>query len=493
MTPDSVLSPTGWLSETLGPLPLETELTAWERHWRTEGEAVSDAVDRAGTPHVRMFDALGQRVDEVVFPPGYRALVAEGYRRGLIWRAFESGTPLPFFLLGYVTSFFDAGIYCPYTVSMSTAIPLDKYGTDQLKARFLGEMLRRDGGAWQGATWMTEAAGGSDLGAGVVTRAREIADGTWWLSGDKYFCSNVGAELAVVAARPEGAPDGVRGLALFLVPKVRANGASNYTLRRLKDKVATRSVPTGEVEFRDTEAWLLGPRDVGVYLILEVLNVSRVANSVGSVALMQRAIADAVAFGRRRVAFGRPVAAHPLLARQIDERLTSLREAFALAWEAVSRLGRVWRETPRYSDDYHAFRLTAHLAKYWTAEQAAQTAKWAMEVLGGVGTQAENRVERWLREAMILAIWEGTPHRQMIDGLEVMERHRVHEALLESVAGTVSRREIDEWRQRIAGHLARPRDEREAGIEPLFSGFARFMAGALARRTPVAQGLSPAS
>jgi len=115
-----------------------------------------------------------------------------------------------------------------------------------------------------------------------------------------------------------------------------------------------------------------------------------------------------------------------------------------------------------------------------------------MEVFGGVGTQAENRVERWLREAMILGIWEGTPHRQMLDGLEVMERHRAHEALLESVAGAAPRHEIDEWRQRIAAHLARPRDEREAGIEPLFNDFARFMAGALARRTPVAQGFSPA-
>ena len=89
-------------------------------------------------------------------------------------------------------------------------------------------------------------------------------------------------------------------------------------------------------------------------------------------------------------------------------------------------LDKVWQEKPPYSESYHLFRLVAHLAKYWTAEFAVQTAKWAMEVYGGVGTLQEYRVERWLREAMILAIWEGTSHRQMLDGLEVMQRKNAH-------------------------------------------------------------------
>jgi hypothetical protein len=173
-------------------------------------------------------------------------------------------------------------------------------------------MLQRDDSVWQGATWMTEVKGGSDLGTAVETVARP--DGSKWrLNGDKYFASNAGAELAVVAARPKGAPQNVRVLSLYLVPRRGEDGQLNYLIRRLKDKIATRSIPTGEIEFRSSEAWLLGQAEHGIYLILEVLNLSRVANTVGSVALAQRAIADAYSFAERRIAFGKPIIEHPLL------------------------------------------------------------------------------------------------------------------------------------------------------------------------------------
>jgi alkylation response protein AidB-like acyl-CoA dehydrogenase len=307
----------------------------------------------------------------------------------------------------------------------------------------------------------------------------------WSLTGDKYFASNAGAELAVVAARPEGAPPGVRGLALYLVPKWRADGTLNYTIRRLKDKIATRSVPTGEVELRDSEGYLLGAPEQGIYLILEVLNISRVANSVGSAALAQRALADAYAFACQREAFGRPVIEHPLLRRQFAERLAGLERAFALAWEAACLLDQVWQERPPYSERYHLFRLVAHLAKYWTAEFAAQTAKWALEAYAGVGTLAENRVERWLREAMILAIWEGTPHRQMLDALEVMERKSAHHLLFDHLGADADPQALEALAARLDDHLALPQDEKEAGIEPLFRDLAEFAAGSLARRQGV--------
>jgi len=201
-------------------------------------------------------------------------------------------------------------------------------------------MLRRDDSVWQGATWMTEIKGGSDLGASVETVARRDQD-AWLLSGDKYFASNAGAEVAVVAARFEGAPRNIRGIGLFLVPRFRENGALNYTIRRLKDKIATRSVPTGEIELRDSRAWLLGTAETGIYLILEVLNVSRVANSIGCVGLAQRAVADAIEFATHRVAFGRPVLEHPMLRAQVEDRLRGLRAALALAWESARLLNEV--------------------------------------------------------------------------------------------------------------------------------------------------------
>src|SRR5713226_9104736 len=484
-------SPVEFLQQALGDVPNQDTLRADETWWKSEGKGISEAIDRGGTPWLRMFDRLGVRVDEVLFPPEYWKMLRKGYQSGAVWRAFEAKSLISSFLLIYNTSFYDPGVCCPYTVSLATAVPLAKYGDQELQARFLPPLLRKDDSVWQGATWMTEIKGGSDLGANVETIARRARAGSsenrWLLTGDKFFASNVGAELAVVAARPEGAASNVRGLALFLVPRVRVNGQLNYFTRRLKDKIATRSVPTGEVELRDSEGYLLGSADAGIYLILEVLNISRVANALVSVAVAQRAMSEALAFAERRQAFGKPILDHPLLRRQFDERLCGLRRAFALAWEAVQLLNEVWQERPPYSDRYHVFRLVAHLAKYWTAEFAAQTAKWGMEVHGALGVVEEFPVERWFREAMILAIWEGTAHRQILDGLEVMERKHAHRLLFERLAPAASAQELQQMQSRVEHLLGLSPDkiaEKEAQAEGVFSSLAAFTAEALSRSQP---------
>lgn len=474
-------SPSAFLKFYLGDLPLDPTLREYEKWWEAEGKAISATVDRGGTPWLKMFDPMGRRIDEILYPTAYWKMLNKGYETGSVWRVFESESLIPAYLLGYVTSFYDPGLYCPYTVSLSTAVPLSKYADEQSKARFLPRLLRKDESVWQGATWMTEVKGGSDLGAAVETSARE-KQGRWILTGDKYFASNAGAELAVVAARREGAPSHVRGLSLFLLPRHRDDGNLNYLIRRLKDKTGTRSVPTGEVELRESEAYLLGQPEQGVYLILEVLNISRVANSVASVALMQRAMAEALIFAEGRVAFGKPILEHPLLRQQFEEKKALLASAFALAWEAARLLEEVWRERPSYSARYHLFRLVAHLAKYWTAEVAVQTAKWAMEVYGGMGVLAEFGIERWLREAMVLPIWEGTPHRQILDGLEAMERKRAHELLFEHLAPHAAPQALEEIATRVEAHLALPPAEREARAEPVFRNLAIFTAETLQSR-----------
>ncbi len=477
-------SPLAFLKTQLQDVPNLDLLEAEELWWKHDGLPISHAIDRAGTPWLRMFDRNGKRVDEILYPPEYQTMLRRGYRSGVVWRALEENSLLPTYLLMHTISFHDPGICCPYTVSLGTAVPLAKYGSAELQARFLPQLTRKDDSVWQGATWMTEIKGGSDLGAAVETIARPASD-SWRLTGDKYFSSNANAELAVVAARPEGAAAGIRGLALFLVPRHNKNGGLNYFLRRLKDKIATRSVPTGEIELRDSEAHLFGSADSVIYLILEVLNLSRVANSVVSVALAQRAMADALSYAENRVAFGKPILEHPLLHHQFEARLRSLRSAFALAWESVHLLNEVWMERPPYSDRYHLFRLVAHLAKYWTAEFAVDTAKWAMEVHGGLGVLAEYGAERWLREAMILAIWEGTPHRQILDALEVMDRKQAHKLLfahLAQLAPLTSSTDLHSLESEIDHHLTLPNHEKEALAEPLFKKLAVFTTETLARK-----------
>jgi acyl-CoA dehydrogenase len=477
MTIDLLRSPVQFLQRA-GFCAGQDWLREYEAWFEREGQGISDAVDRAGTPWLRMFDQWGARVDEILYSPEYWRMLKHGYQAGVLWRVFEQNSLTPAYLLLYATGFYDPGLACPYTVSLSTIAPLSKYGDAELKARFLPSMLQRNDSVWQGATWMTEIKGGSDLGAAVETEAQP--DGNRWrLTGDKYFASNVGAELAVVAARQQGAPQNVRGLSLYLVPRRGEDRQLNYQIRRLKDKIATRSVPTGEIELRRSEGWLLGKAEHGIYLILEVLNLSRVANSVGSVALAHRAIADAHSFAARRTAFGKPILKHPLLRRQFEDRLQGLHAASRLAWEAVRLLDKVWQEKPPYSENYHLFRLIAHLAKYWTAEFAVQTAKWAMEVCGGVGTLQEYRVERWLREAVILAIWEGTSHRQMLDGLEVMQRKGAHRLLFQHLAGKASEAQLRDMEARVERQLSLPEVDREATMERLFGDLASFTADAL--------------
>ena len=490
---ESLKSPLTFLDHLIDPENTRL-LKDYESWWLAKGVAISEAVDRAGTPWLRMFDQFGNRTDEILFSPDYWTMLRSGYEAGAIWRAFEGDSLRMHYLIDYVTCFFDAGLGCPYIVSLSTTVPIKKYAVPELQEKFLPQLLRRDGSNWQGATWMTEVKGGSDLGANVETVAHKATRGSsptvredsiesaerWLLNGDKYFASNVGAELAIVAARPEGAPKNVQGVSLFLVPRYRDDGRLNYFIRRLKNKIGTRSVPTGEVELRDSEAYLLGKQEWGIYLILESLNLSRVGNIVGSVALGQRALADARAFAEQRVAFGKPIIEHPLLRRQFDERVAQLHHARALMWETMKLLDEVWLETPRYSDRYHLFRLVTHLAKYWTAEMAVQFAKWNMEVHGGMGVLSEYSAERWLREAMILPIWEGTPHRQMLDGLEVMERKRAHEMLFAHLAPYADPAELQDISARVDRHLRLPAEEKEAGIEPLFRELAEFTARTLA-------------
>jgi alkylation response protein AidB-like acyl-CoA dehydrogenase len=475
---DALRSPLSFLQSRLPNISHRDVLEGEELWWKSEGVPISDSIDRAGTPWLRMFDRSGKRVDEILYAREYQTMLRRGYRVGVVWRALQEKSLIPTYQFMYDISFHDPGVCCPYTVSLGTAVPLAKYGSAELQARFLPQLLRTDDSVWQGATWMTEIKGGSDLGAAVETVARPAGD-SWRLTGEKYFASNAGAELAVVAARPEGAAAGVRGLALFLVPRYREDGTLNYFVRRLKDKIATRSVPTGEVELKESEGYLLGGADAGIYLILEVLNLSRVANSVVSVALAQRAMADALAYAEQRTAFGKRILDHPLLRHQFEKRMNALRAAFALAWESVQLLNEVWMERPPYSERYHLFRLVAHLAKYWTAEFAVDTAKWGMEVHGGLGVLAEYGAERWQREAMILAIWEGTSHRQILDGLEVMERKRAHKMLFRRLAELAPAKELREMESEVEEHLKLPPDDKEALGEPLFRRLAVFTAEAL--------------
>ncbi|MEM3701349.1 MAG: acyl-CoA dehydrogenase family protein, partial [Conexivisphaerales archaeon] len=284
-----------------------------------------------------------------------------------------------------------------------------------------------------GATWFTELQGGSDLGANTVQATNE---GYFWrLNGDtKYFASNAGlADYALVTARPKGAPSGAKGLGLFLVPKYDSSGKRNFIVRRLKEKSATVSVPTGEVEFHNSEAQLIGELKEGIYYTMEDLMVSRLANSFGALGIARKSYLEAYYYAQKRMAFGKLLIEHPLVQRDLLDMEVYLEGSLALAFKSLDQFQKSWMQTPPYNDAYHYARLLTHITKNATAEVASHLSKIAMELHGGVGFLEEYPVERLHREALITPIWEGTSNIQALDMLEVIAKKKAHLMLLEDM------------------------------------------------------------
>ncbi len=395
-------------------------LEGFGRVAREELETVAIDVDRRSRPYLLRYDIEGREVDEVRLSGDHRRALDRLYASGVATGPVEGrhDWAFSFALLHEVA---DVGLACSATVTMATIFEFTKYADPGLRERF-GPPLLAGGGRAQGATWATEAQGGSDLGANL-TVAREGAGGRWALTGEKYFCSNVGAGFALLTARPEGAPEGTRGIRLFFAPAQRPDGRPNWRVRRLKEKLGTVSVPTGEVSLDGTEAYRLGPTEAGVLPVMEMLNVSRVANAVGSAAVLHRAFELARDHARRRFAFGRPIAGHPLLAADLATLAVEADAASLLAFDAVHLFDRVGNERPRYSADYHRLRLATHAAKLVCAEAAVRGTELALEVVGGPGYLEEFPVAKLARDAHVTPIWEGGANLQALDAREAIERY----------------------------------------------------------------------
>ena len=410
---------------------------------------VAAHVDRSAAPVLVMHDVNGQRIDRAQLSPAHADLLRQ---MAFINRPpYEGGSWHQHFTYGYLLA--DPGLYCSLIVTNQTAYAIYKYLPDQ--KQWLEPLL--SGEAW-GATWMTETQGGSDLGANQTTAKPE--DGGWRLYGeDKYFASNAGlADVAIVTARPEGAPPGPKGIALFLVPRLNDKGQLNYHVRRLKDKSATRAVPTGEVEFDGSQAFLAGDAALGIYYTLENLTVSRLANAVGAMGLARKAHLESLYRAQTRSAFGKRIVDHPLVRYDLADLAVRTAGGLALVFHAIERFDRAWRETPPYSDRYHYARFLSHLTKNRTAEHAAAATQLAMELFGGIGFLEDFGMARLHREALVTLIWEGTSNIQALDMLEAMHKKNAHEDFLDELIPLLERAgtpEADQARQRLHQTLQR--------------------------------------
>lgn len=426
----------------LGRVPRFNDLGAFAGRDLLE---VTDYVDKVSRPRFIMWDVNGNRVDRVWLNPAERFVLDKLiFEFGINKPPYSGGSWHEHYAMGYLVS--DPGLYCIITITNQTAYALYKYGNDELR-KHVPKLIGMEKPAMFGATWFTEVQGGSDLGANATVAKRD--GDRWRLYGDKYFASGVGlADIALTSARPEGGKPGAKGLALFAVPRVDGSGRLNFVVRRLKDKSGTNSVPTGEVEFHGSEAYLIGDLNNGIYYIMEDLMVSRLANAIGAIGVARKAYLEAYEYANRRRAFGKLLIEHPLVIRDLMDMEVTIEGAMALTFKAINEFDRSWHDTPPYSEHYHYARLLTHIAKNITADAAAYVTRLAMELHGGIGFLSEYPIERWHREALITPIWEGTSNIQALDMLEAMSKKNAHITMINDLeniaAGIKAHRDITE-------------------------------------------------
>jgi len=397
---------------------------------------VADYIDKNAHPRHVMWSVNGERVDSVWLDPAERWVLEKLIKEyGVNKPPYEEGNWFKHFASLYLIA--DPGIGCIITVTNQTAYALYKYGTDDLK-KYVPHLIGESEPIMYGATWFTEIQGGSDLGANLT---EAFHDGKKWiLNGEnKYFASNVGlADMALVTARPRGSQPGAKGLGLFLVPKINSFGKRNFIIRRLKEKSGTIAVPTGEVEFHNSEAYLIGELGEGIYYAMEDLMVSRLANSVAALGIARKAFLEAYYYAQIRSAFGKRLVEHPLMQRDLLDMEILIEGTTALTFKAIDEFQKSWKDTPPYNEKYHYARLLTHLAKNITAETAAYTSKMAMEIYGGKGFLEEFPIERLHREALITPIWEGTSNIQALDMLEAISKKNAHIQLINDMKSLIN-------------------------------------------------------
>jgi acyl-CoA dehydrogenase len=297
----------------------------------------------------------------------------------------------------------EGGHACPVVCTAGLVRALRTRAADELRERFLPPLLETDyDRAERGAQFLTERHGGSDVGA---NRVEAVADGdAWRLYGEKWFCSVADADQFLVTARPRGAPEGTRGIGCFLGPR----SGGGFRIRRLKDKLGTRALATGEIEFEGAVGYAIGPLDEGFRTAVSVLNTSRWLNAVGSTGLMQRAYDVASEFAVDREAFGRPISDFPLVRENLAVMKAETEAAYASTAELTALVARIDRGEAS-DDDIAWHRLLVNANKFVTSLAATRVVRRGIETLGGNGTIEDfSPLPRLWRDAIVFESWEGT-------------------------------------------------------------------------------------
>lgn len=310
------------------------------------------------------------------------------------------------------------GLCCPVSMTDSLARTLRKFGDPALVERVLPQVTSQDFDALrQGAMFMTEQGAGSDVSATEVTATRQD-DGSWRIHGDKWFCSNPDAGFAMVLARSESEP-GLKGVSLFLLPRDLADGTHNhYRILRLKDKLGTRSMASGEIRLEGAVAWLVGERGKGFKHMADMINNSRLSNGMRAAGLMRRAVTEATYVSQHRRAFGKRLIDMPLMQRQLVKMTVWAEQARSVMFQTARALA----DADQGQGDPALARILTPLIKFRACRDARKVTGDAMEVRGGCGYIEEWTEPRLVRDAHLGSIWEGTSNIVALDVLRAIKK-----------------------------------------------------------------------
>jgi putative acyl-CoA dehydrogenase len=407
-------------------------------------------------PRLRTHDRYGSRVDEVEFHPAWHELMRAAVGHGLAGAPWADRSPHAHVrrAVGYLAwTQVEAGHGCPVTMTYA-AVPVVRRApelaavyerglTATSYAPGLGDPAAKPG--LVAGMGMTEKQGGSDVRANT-TRAVPQPDGTYRLTGHKWFTSAPMSDLFLVLAQlPEG-------VSCFLVPRVLPDGSRNvFRLQRLKDKLGDRANASSEVEFEDTVGWLVGEPGRGVPTIIEMVNTTRLDCVLGSAATVRAALTQAVHHARHRRAFGALLADQPLMRNVLADLAVESEAATALGVRLAAALD---------AGESAFLRLAGAAAKFWVCKRTPAAVAEALEVLGGNGYVEESGMPRLYRQAPLNSIWEGSGNVIALDVLRALSRGSESLAAVtaevEAALGADDR--FDAAAKRLAAELADPAD-----------------------------------
>jgi acyl-CoA dehydrogenase len=384
------------------------------------------------------------------------------------------------YLLTYLFVQAEFGLCCPVSMTDSLTRTLKKFGAPELVDRYLPSLTSLDMDELsQGAMFMTEQGAGSDI-ATTTTLARPDPHhpGSWLLEGEKWFCSNPDAALAMVLARVDGGPSGMKGVSLFLLPRDLEDGSHNhYRIVRIKDKLGTRSMASGEIRLEGARAWLVGEQGRGFAQMADMVNNSRLSNGVRAAGLMRRAVSEAFYIARNREAFGKKLIELPLMRRQLMKLLLPSEQARTMLFQTAEALRRA---DAGEAGAYSLARILTPLIKFRACRDARKVTGDAMEVRGGCGYIEDWSDPRLVRDAHLGSIWEGTSNIVALDVLRAVRREQSLTALMAHLEKLLDEAAIDDaLRTQLRDLIVRATALTDAAVADGGEALARRAASAL--------------